>query len=76
MPTGLGGTCPENEKKATTKALLIASSVAPGLIGCFLYAPPKQLRATARIVGARPVGSLFIGLMSQQAQLRLRDRER
>ncbi len=47
-------------------ALLIASSAAPGWIGRFTYATLKQLRMTARTIGAKPIGSTFIGMVSQQ----------
>ena len=53
------------KKKATKKAMLIASSAAPGLMGRMFYGTLKQLKMTAMTVGAKPVGSLFIGQMSQ-----------
>lgn len=53
------------KKKATKKTMLIASSAAPGLMGRMLYGTMKQLKMTARTIGAKPVGSLFIGQMSQ-----------
>lgn len=52
-------------EKAVKRAMLIASSAAPGLLGRFSYATLKQLKMTAKTVGAKPVGSVFIGLMSQ-----------
>jgi multimeric flavodoxin WrbA len=55
-------------KKATKKALLIASSAAPGLLGRFAFATLKQLKLAAKAVGARPVGSVFIGLMGMHEQ--------
>lgn len=54
------------KKKATKRAILIASSAAPGFIGRLLYATLKQLKMTANTIGAKPIGSVFIGLMSQQ----------
>ncbi|MCG6890256.1 MAG: flavodoxin family protein [Gammaproteobacteria bacterium] len=56
------------------KALLISSSAAPGLIGRWLYASGKQLRTAAKTIGAKPVGLLFSGMSSQQAQPRLSPR--
>ena len=53
-------------KKAAKKAVLIASSAAPGLVGRVFYATLKQLKMTAKTIGAKPVGSVFLGLMSQQ----------
>jgi multimeric flavodoxin WrbA len=54
------------KKKAAKKAILIASSAAPGFMGRFFYATLKQLKMTAKTIGAKPIGSIFIGLMSQQ----------
>jgi hypothetical protein len=48
------------------KALLISSSAAPAFMGRWLYGTGKQLRMTARIIGADPVGTLFTGKISQR----------
>ena len=70
-----GSLAPSLRKKtATRKALLIASSAAPGILGRFTYATLKQLKMTARTIGAKPAGSLFIGLMSQQEHPALADK--
>ncbi|HUT41213.1 MAG TPA: flavodoxin family protein [Gammaproteobacteria bacterium] len=58
------------------KAILIASSAAPGPMGRLFYTTLKQLRQTARTIGAKPVGSAFIGLMSQQEHPVLPDKTR
>ena len=54
------------KKKPHKRAILIASSAAPGLMGRYFYTTLKQLKMTAQTIGAKPVGSLFIGMMSQQ----------
>ena len=59
------------KKKATKKALLIASSAAPGFMGRLFYDTLKQLKMTAKTIGAKPIGSISIGLMSQQEQPKL-----
>ena len=60
-----GSHAPRFRKKNPTKrAMLIASSAAPGLLGRLSYATLKQLKMTAKTIGAKPVGSVFIGLMS------------
>ena len=59
------------KKKATKKAILIASSAAPGLMGRLFYATLKQLKMTAKTIGAKPIGSIFIGLMSQEEHPKL-----
>ena len=50
------------------KALLISSSAAPGLIGRWLYASGRQLHTAAKTIGAKSIGLLFSGMVSQQAQ--------
>jgi len=61
---------------ATKRAMLIASCAAPGIIGRLAYGTLKQLRATARTLGAKPVGTAFIGLVSQQERPELDERSR
>lgn len=51
---------------ATKKAILIGSCAAPGWMGHLFYGTARQLRATARTLGAKPVGSSWIGLVSQE----------
>ena len=53
------------------KALLISSSAAPAIFGKWLYGSRKQLRTAAQAIGARPIGLIFSGLVSQQKQPRL-----
>ena len=62
------------KKKATKKAILIASSAAPGFMGRMLYATVDQLKVTAKTIGAKPVGSVFVGSMSQQEHPELPDK--
>ena len=64
------------KKRATKSAILIASSAAPGLMGRVFYTTLKQLKVTARTIGAKPLGSVFIGLMSQQEHPALPERAR
>lgn len=54
------------KENATKRAILIASSAAPGFMGRLFYATLKLLKITAKTIGAKPVGTAFIGLMSQQ----------
>lgn len=61
-----GSHAPKYRKKGPTKrAILIASSAAPGFLARLSYPTLKQLRITAKTVGAKPVGSVFVGLMAQ-----------
>jgi multimeric flavodoxin WrbA len=62
------------KKRADKKAVLIATSAAPGPLGRFFYTTLKQLKLTAKTIGAKPVASLFIGLMSMEEYPVLHDR--
>jgi NAD(P)H-dependent FMN reductase len=68
-----GQPAPQYRKAGNTgkKALLISSCAAPGLMGRWFYASGRQLRKAATTIGAKPVGLLFSGMASQQAQPRL-----
>lgn len=62
-----GSPAPKFRKaRAGKKAVLIASCAAPGLMGRLFYTTLKQLKMTAKTIGAKPVGSAFVGLVSQQ----------
>jgi len=72
-----GSLAPKARKKhATKKAVLITSSAAPGLMGRMMYATVKQLKMTAKIIGAKSAGSIFIGLMAQQEHPELPEKVR
>lgn len=58
-------------KHPMKKAVLIATCAAPGMLGRISYTTLKQLRITAKTIGAKTVASAFIGLMSQEEQPRL-----
>ena len=64
---------PKMRRVARKKALLISSSAAPGWFGRLLFSAPRQLRMTARTIGAIPVGTLFTGFVSNQKDKRLPD---
>ena len=53
-------------KHPTRKAALVASSAAPGFLIPLCTGAARALRATARILGARPVGKLWIGLAGEK----------
>jgi hypothetical protein len=48
------------------KALLISSCAAPGFFGRWLYDSSKQLKMTAKIIGADCVGTLFAGQVGKK----------
>ena len=53
------------------KALLISSSAAPAFFGRLFYNSNKQLKMTAQTIGAKPVGTLFTGMISKEKHQRL-----
>ncbi len=69
-----GAPAPRLRKAHTTKkAVLITSSAAPGWMSRLFFSTLKQLRLTAKTLGAKPVGSVLIGLAAQQEQASLSD---
>lgn len=61
-------------KKPKKKAVLLSSCAAPGLMGRFLYHTQKELKQTAKMTGARPVGTLFTGHISKDRHPVLQDK--
>ena len=53
------------------KAILVSSCAAPGFIGRWIYGTHKQLNVTAQTVGAKAVGTLFTGLISDEPHANL-----
>jgi multimeric flavodoxin WrbA len=57
-------------KALTKKAVLVTSSAAPTLAGRLLFKAPGTLKRMAKLLGARPIGTLYIGsVMGQQPKL-------
>ncbi|WP_028585573.1 flavodoxin family protein [Desulfogranum mediterraneum] len=56
---------------AKKKALLVSSCAAPGFFGRWLYGTRKQLKTTAQMIGATPVGTLFTGLVGKEPDQQL-----
>lgn len=52
--------------QARKKAILISSSAAPGLLGRWIYTSIRQLRMTAKTIGADTLGVVFTGLTGKQ----------
>jgi len=49
-------------EQAPKKAILVSSSAAPTIVGRWLFGSQRQLRMTAKIIGAKPTGQIFCGL--------------
>jgi multimeric flavodoxin WrbA len=54
----------QRNKLQPRKAVLVSSAGMPGLLIPVATGAPRALRLTAKMLGARPVGSLWIGLAS------------
>lgn len=61
---------------AMKKALLISSSASPGWLARWLFGSGRQLEMAAKIVGAKPVGLVFTGLVAQAPRQRVPARAR
>jgi len=53
------------------KALLVSSCAAPGVIGRWLFGTDKQLKMTAKTIGAEVVGTLFTGMIAKRQHPKL-----
>lgn len=60
-----------NAQATRKKALLVSSSAAPAILGRWMFGTSKQLKATAKTIGADVVGSLFTGMIAKQQHPRL-----
>jgi multimeric flavodoxin WrbA len=70
-PWSQNSPCYRKAKTPRKKAVLVSSSAAPGLLGRYFFSTHKQLKATAKIIGATEVGVLFEGLVAKDPQLQL-----
>jgi len=62
-------------RKPYKKAVIITSCAAPGWMGrLFMRGPLKLLKTAAKCVGARPVKSLYLGLVARRRDQYLSDR--
>lgn len=70
-----GMMAPQDRKKDVKKkkALLVSSSAAPGLMARLVYSTYGQLKMTARVIGAKPVGIISTGLIADKARPELSD---
>jgi len=59
---------PQYRKKDVKKkmALLVSSSAAPGFMARLAYGTHRQLKATAKVIGAEPVATIFTGLIADK----------
>ena len=57
------------------KALIVSSCAAPGLLGRMVFGSVRQLKNTAHLIGARPVGVVFVGYADKASSAGLRKRQ-
>lgn len=62
------------QKAVKKKAILISSCAAPGILGRWVYGTHKQLKMTAKTIGAECVGTIFTGMVSKEPQPKLMGR--
>ncbi|XCN75060.1 MAG: flavodoxin family protein [Candidatus Electrothrix aestuarii] len=67
-PWGQHSPKPRQEGKATKKAVLISSSAAPALMGLLFFNTIRQLKTTAKTIGAQPVDKVVTGLVAKDHQ--------
>ena len=53
-------------KSPTKKAVLVTSSAMPAVMGRVFTGAPRALRLTARTMGAKPIATVYPGLIAQQ----------
>jgi multimeric flavodoxin WrbA len=53
------------------KALLVSSCAAPGILGRLFFGTDKQLKITAKTIGAEVVGTLFTGMIAKEQHPKL-----
>jgi len=70
-PWGANSPVFRKAQSITKKALLVTSCAAPGILGRLTYSTGKQLKMTAKLIGARPVGTLYTGLIAGEPNVRL-----
>lgn len=72
-PWDMNGPQFRKEQAPKKKALLVSSSAAPGIMGRWLFGTRKQLKMTAKTIGAEVVGSLFTGMIAKEQHPKLSD---
>jgi NAD(P)H-dependent FMN reductase len=69
-----GQPAPAYRKAPTKRAVLVSSSAAPGIIGRWVFGSIGQLKMAARYIGAKPVGTLFTGLVANEPHKQIPER--
>lgn len=75
-PWGKAAPVFRRDKMPKKPAIIISSCAAPGILGRLTYVTNRNLRITAKTIGARVVGSMVTGLISQERKPELPKRTR
>jgi len=75
-PWDMNGPQYRKERTPKKKAILVSSCAAPGILGRWFFGTNKQLKMTAKIIGAEIVGTLFTGMIAKEQQPKLPERMR
>jgi hypothetical protein len=51
------------------KAVLVSSSAAPGWLGRWLTGSVRSLKELAKMLGAKPIGVLWVGLVDPKSNI-------
>ena len=70
-PWDMNGPQFRNAQAPKKKALLVSSCAAPGILGRWLFGTDKQLKLTAKTIGAESVGTLFTGMIAKEQHPKL-----
>lgn len=61
-------------KKLVHKAVLISCSAMPGFLQPVATGAPRALKNTAKMLGAKPIAKMWVGLVSSEAKPKLSER--
>ncbi|HHE05982.1 MAG TPA: flavodoxin family protein [Epsilonproteobacteria bacterium] len=75
-PWGMNAPKDRKENAPKKKAVLVSSCAAPGIMGRWLFCTHKQLKTTAQTIGAESIGTFFTGLVSNDPDYKLSEKEK
>jgi len=61
-------------KALKKKAVLVSSCAAPGLLGRWVFSTRKELKTIAETIGAKPVGTIFTGLVATDPEHKISEK--
>jgi multimeric flavodoxin WrbA len=70
-PWDMNGPQYRNAQAPKKKAILVSSCAAPGILGRWFFGTNKQLKITAKVIGAEIVGTLLTGMIAKEQHPKL-----